>query len=145
MRSRHTRSLVVGAVLALPLLAGCQMSASSSRVFASLASIWSLSASFQSSFGATLVGLDEGYALDIAAVGASAAASAAPEGRLLEDVTRVAESHGVTDWEVLDETWLGLGFGLRHVGLSEAEARALVEGVFGEPMAERTIAAAYVD
>jgi len=148
MRILSIRALAILAILALglPTLSGCAMSRSSSRSFASMASIWSLSASFRSSFGGPgRAGLDEEYAFDVASVGAAAASSDAPAAFLRDDVTRVATSHGVTDWEVLEETWIGLGIGLRHVGLSEAETQALVSEAFGTEPAARTIAATYVD
>jgi hypothetical protein len=135
MQSVLVRSLFLVAILGLIVpLAGCGMSRASSRSFASMASIWSLSASFKSSFGDndSSSSLDEAYAFDVAAAGAAAVSSDAPEQQLLRDVTRVAETHGVTDWEALEETWLGLGIGLRHAGMSEPAAGALVARVFGD-------------
>jgi len=129
------RALALVTVLALVTpLSGCQMFRSSSRSFASMASVWSLSESFRSSFGEDeqSSSMNEAYAYDVAAAGAAAAGTDAADERLLGDVTRVAESHGVTDWEALDETWLGLGIGLRHAGMSEADAGALVARVFGD-------------
>jgi hypothetical protein len=130
---------VLGSLLMVSQLIGCQMSASSSRIFASMASIWSLSASFQSSFGGR-AGLDEDYARDVAAVSAAIVSSETEETALLRNVTRVAEEHGVTDWEALDSTWLGMGIGLRHAGLSEPEAVALVARVFEDPNGAETVA-----
>ena len=132
---RHlVRILATLAILILVApLSACQMMRASSRSFASMASVWSLSESFRSSFGDDeRARLDEAYTYDVAAVGAAAAGSELPAQRLLHDVTRVAETHGVTDWESLEETWLGLGIGLRHAGLSEPEAGALVARVFGD-------------
>jgi hypothetical protein len=121
------------------------MSRTSSRSFASLASIWSLSASFRSSFGGGRAGLDEGYARDIASVGAAFVGSGEPESSLRDDVTHVASTHGITDWEVLEETWLGLGIGLRHAGLAEDDTRDLVARVFGSPEAVMTVASVWTD
>lgn len=140
MRSLASRTLVVVMLLALVApLTSCRMFRASTRSFASMASIWSLSESFRSSFGdpERRSGLDEAYTFDVAAAGVVAVDSAAAQDRLLRDVTRVAETHGVTDWEALDETWLGLGIGLRHAGLSEPDAGALVAQVFGEEHAAR--------
>ena len=62
---------------------------------------------------------------------------------LQEDVTHVAATHGITDWEGLEETWLGLGIGLRHAGLDENETRDLVARVFGSPEAVMTVASVW--
>jgi hypothetical protein len=56
-------------------------------------------------------------------------------------VTRVAEAHGISDWESIDATWLGIGTGLRQAGMSEPQAVALVARVFGDQGATRTSAA----
>ncbi|MBW2243036.1 MAG: hypothetical protein JRH01_13715 [Deltaproteobacteria bacterium] len=147
MQSVLVRTIALVAILGLVApLGGCAMSRASSRSFASLASIWSLSRSFQSSFGGDerRSGLDEAYAFDVAAAGAAAVGSDAPEEQLPGDVTRVAETHGVTDWESLEETWLGLGIGLRHAGLSEPEAGALVARLFGDERVD-AVAAAFDD
>ena len=142
----HTRALSLLcaiAVLALvPQLTACQMSRSSSRAFASLASVWSLSKSFQSSSeGGEEANLEERYARDLAAVSATFATSPVREAALVRDVTRVAEVHGITDWESVDATWLGIGVGLRHAGMSEPQAVEFVARVFGDEGAARTGAA----
>jgi hypothetical protein len=125
----------------LAQLTGCQMSRSSSRSFASMASVWSLSKSFQSSFGGgDRASLHEQYGRDLAAVSATFVDSPASEVALARDVTRVAEVHGITDWESVDTTWLGIGVGLREAGLSEPQAVALVARVFGDEGATRTAA-----
>jgi hypothetical protein len=117
------------------------MSRSSSRAFASMASVWSLSKSFQSSFGGgEKANLDEEYARDLAAVSATFATSPAREAALVRDVTRVAEVHGITDWESVDATWLGIGVGLRDAGMSEPQAAEFVARVFGDDGASRTVA-----
>jgi hypothetical protein len=146
LRTRFIRwtALITVCLVLLPLT-GCRMSRTSSRSFASLASIWSLSASFRSSFGGRRAGLDEGYARDIAAVGAAFVGSGEPEAALRADVTHVAGTHGITDWEVLEETWLGLGIGLRHAGLGEDESRDLVARVFGSPEAVLTVASVWIE
>lgn len=144
MRSSTTRLIAAVTVCLILLpLTGCRMSRTSSRSFASLASIWSLSASFRSSFGGKGAHLDEGYARDIASVGAAFVGSAQPEGALREDVTHAAATHGITDWEGLEETWLGLGIGLRHAGLDEDETRDLVARVFGSPEAVMTVSSVW--
>jgi len=125
----------------LPQLLGCQMSRTSSRSFASMASIWSLSTSFRSSFGGNRASLDQEYARDLAAVSATFVDSPAQEALLVRDVTRVAEVHGISDWESVDATWLGIGTGLRQAGMSEPQTIALVARVFGDQGATRTAAA----
>jgi len=137
-------ALITLCLVLLPLT-GCRMSRTSSRSFASLASIWSLSASFRSSFGGRGASLDEGYARDIASVGAAFVGSDEPEASLRDGVTHVASTHGITDWEVLEETWLGLGIGLRHAGLGEDDTRDLVARVFGSPEAVTTVASIWTD
>jgi len=140
----RTLSLLVAiAMLALlPQLLGCQMSRSSSRSFASMASIWSLSRSFQSSFGGgDSASLDQKYSRDLAAVSATFVDTPTQEAALVRDVTRVAEVHGISDWESVDVTWLGIGVGLRQAGMSEPQAVALVARVFGDEGATRTAAA----
>ena len=106
-----------------------------------MASIWSLSASFKSSFGGDRASLDQEYARDLAAVSATFVDVPGQEAALVRDVTRVAEVHGISDWESVDSTWLGIGVGLRHSGMSEPQAVALVSRVFGEEGATRTAAA----
>ena len=106
-----------------------------------MASIWSLSKSFQSSFGGNRASLDQEYARDLAAVSATFVDSTAQEALLVRDVTRVAEVHGISDWESVDATWLGIGAGLRQAGMSEPQAIALVARVFGDEGATRTAAA----
>ena len=126
----------------LAQLTGCGMSRASSRSFASMASVWSLSKSFQSSFGGgKRADLDQEYARDLAAVSATFVDSPAQEALLVRDVTRVAEVHGISDWESVDATWLGIGVGLRQAGMSEPQAVALVARVFGDEGATRTAAA----
>ncbi len=143
MHMRALSILCAIAVLALlPHLTGCAMSRSSSRAFASLASVWSLSKSFQSSFGGgEEANLDEEYARDLAAVSATFVTSPGREAALVRDVTRVAEVHGITDWESVDATWLGIGAGLRHAGMSEPQAVEFVTRVFGDEGAVRAVAA----
>ena len=142
----YTRTLsLLTAIAMLALLAqltGCGMSRASSRSFASMASVWSLSKSFQSSFGGGgSANLDQEYARDLASVSATFVDSPAREASLVRDVTRVAEVHGISDWESVDATWLGIGVGLRHAGMSEPQAVALVSRVFGDEGATRTAAA----
>ena len=67
--------------------------------------------------------------------------SPAQEAALAHDVTRVAEVHGISDWESVDATWLGIGSGLCQAGMSEPQAVALVARVFGDDGAARTAAA----
>ncbi len=143
MRNRILSLLTAIAMLALlTQLIGCQMSRSSSRSFASLASVWSLSKSFQSSFGGgDQANLDQQYASDLAAVSATFVDSPVREAALVRDVTRVAEVHGITDWESVDATWLGIGVGLRQAGMSEPQTIALVARVFGDEGAVLTAAA----
>ena len=142
MRTRILSLLTAVAMLALlPQLLGCQMSRTSSRSFASMASIWSLSTSFRSSFGGNRASLDQEYARDLAAVSATFVDSPAQEALLVRDVTRVAEVHGISDWESVDATWLGIGTGLRQAGMGEPQTIALVARVFGDRGATRTAAA----
>ena len=142
MRTRILSLVTAIAMLALlPQLMGCQMSRTSSRSFASMASIWSLSTSFKSSFGGNRANLDQEYARDLAAVSATFLDTPAQEAALVRDVSRVAEVHGISHWESVDATWLGIGTGLRQAGMSEPQAVALVARVFGDQGATRTAAA----
>ena len=145
--NRHFVRLVAVATLCLVVvpLTSCRMSRTSSRSFAALASIWSLSASFRSSFGGRNASLDEDYARDVAAVGAAFVGAERPEAALRDDVTHVAATHGITDWEALEETWLGLGIGLRHAGYDEDATRDLVARVFGAPHAVATVASVWTE
>jgi hypothetical protein len=107
-----------------------------------MASVWSLSKSFQSSFGRDdKANLDEEYARDLAAVSATFVTSPVPEAAHVREVTRVAEVHGITDWESLDATWHGIGAGLRDAGMDETQAVEFVARVFGDEGASRTVAA----
>jgi hypothetical protein len=143
MRTRTLSLLTAIAMLALlAQLTACQMSRSSSRSFASMASVWSLSKSFQSSFGGgDSANLDQRYARDLAAVSATFVDRPVQEAALVRDVSRVAEVHGISHWESVDATWLGIGVGLRDAGMSEPQAVALVARVFGQEGAARTAAA----
>jgi hypothetical protein len=133
--------MVVAMLGLLAQVTGCRSFRASSRSFASLASIWSISASFRSSSPGNRANLDQEYTRHLAAVSATFIDSPAPEAELVRDVTRVAEVHGISDWESVDATWLGIGTGLRHAGMSEPQAVALVARVFGEEGASRTAAA----
>ena len=143
MQSLLVRTLVLVSILGLVApLGACTMSRASSRSFASMASVWSLSRSFQSSFGGGgSANLDQEYARDLASVSATFVDSPAREASLVRDVTRVAAVHGISDWESVDATWLGIGVGLRQAGMSEPQAVALVTRVFGDEGATRTAAA----
>jgi len=142
LRTRILSLITAVAMLALlPQLMGCQMSRASSRSFASMASIWSLSTSFKSSFGGNRASVDHEYARDLAAVSATFVDTPVREAALVRDVTRVAEVHGISDWESVDATWLGIGTGLRQAGMSEPQTIALVARVFGDQGATRTAAA----
>ena len=142
LRTRILSLITAVAMLALlPQLMGCQMSRASSRSFASMASIWSLSTSFKSSFGGNRASVDQEYARDLAAVSATFVDTPVREAALVRDVTRVAEVHGISDWESVDATWLGIGTGLRQAGMSEPQTIALVARVFGDQGATRTAAA----
>jgi hypothetical protein len=85
--------------------------------------------------------VDQEYARDLAAVSATFVDAPVQEAALVRDVTRVAEVHGISNWESVDATWLGIGVGLRQAGMSEPQAVALVAQVFGEEGAARTAAA----
>ena len=67
-----------------------------------------------------------------AAVSATFVDAPAQEAALVRDVSRVAEVHGISHWESVDATWLGIGVGLRNAGMSEPQAVALVARVFGD-------------
>jgi hypothetical protein len=141
LRTRIFSLITVIAMLALlAQITGCGMSRASSRSFASMASVWSLSKSFQSSFGGGRATLDQEYARDLASVSATFVDTPTQKASLVRDVTRVAEVHGISDWESVDATWLGIGVGLRHAGMSEPQAIALVARFFGDEGATRTAA-----
>jgi hypothetical protein len=122
--------LLVGSLLALPVV-GC---GPVSRSSASFASLMSLSASFRSSSRSSGGGPRRlaVYRDDVRAATLAAVGSGAPGSDLLRRIGSVAERHGVTDWEAVPDTYRAVGEGLRLAGLEPSAAEAFAKDLVGD-------------
>lgn len=129
------RTLALALVASLPL-AGCKaISASitspSDSISGSFEAIGgSLKAISTSSSGAGDGSApDEAYRRDLRAYAAAFVETGGTQQEFLRGITRVAELHGVTDWEAQPDTLRAIGEGLRDAGVSEDQLRHTLEGV----------------
>ena len=70
-------------------------------------------------------GAGTGYRRDVRTFAAHFAREGGSRDDFLRGIGRVAESHGVSDWEGRPETLRAIGAGLREAGVSRAEVEAL--------------------
>jgi len=82
--------------------------------------------------------LDETYRRDLRAYAAAFVETGGTEEDFLRGISRIAEVHGITDWESQPGTLVAIGEGLRDVGLSEAQLQHTLEGVDPETAARVT-------
>lgn len=66
--------------------------------------------------------------------------SGADVAAFLRDLGRVAERHGISDWEARPETLLGIGAGARQAGLAEADLDALLAQLGQADAGQRALA-----
>jgi hypothetical protein len=107
--------VVLGFVVAVAV-AGCsfvESSKSSSKI---------VSSPFTSSSNSSSPG--DKYRADVRDYTAAYLKSGGNPAELKQSIASVADKHGVSDWEVDQSTYLGLGEGLHKAGLSEAELDA---------------------
>jgi len=125
-RSCAKRGLIAFALFAL-LLPGCVTLSRSSLSSASLGSAMSsLNSSSAMWNGAFLPFQEDIRSLTMAAVEAGAGGE-----ELLRQVGRVAEQHGITDWEAEPLAYRAMGEGLSMSGLDASEARAFAREIAG--------------
>jgi hypothetical protein len=125
--------LVLGAfaaLLAVPM-SGC---GPLSRSSASFASLMSLSASFHSSVrssggGSRRLAI---YREDVRAATVASVGDGVGPGELLRRLGSVAERHGISDWEASDDTFRGVGEGLRLAGLDAQAAAVFARDLTGD-------------
>jgi hypothetical protein len=114
-------SLVLAASIAIAapaIFGGCTIGESS----LSLGSVSSLSGS---SLAAAAQEYNYHYSKDVRAAVQTSVAAGASEGEVLRSVGRVAERHGVSDWESQPATYVAMGEGLKLAGEDEASAVSL--------------------
>ena len=120
---------------------GCRASSRSSR---SLASMLSVSASFKSS--SAIFGDDDTsspYARDVRSTTTAVVEAGADADDLLLQLGRVAELHGVSDWEGQPLTYHAVGAGLRSAGAEPSDARAFAEELTADPHAVQIVLLGY--
>lgn len=130
--------LFAGLGLALAAgLSGCASSGSSDSFSESSGSISdSISSPFKSSSDSS--GGDSAYRRDLETVILALLDESPQSGDAWSRaVSRVARSHGISDWERSPRTLAGLGAGLRQGGLDELAARDWLRALLGGADAER--------
>jgi hypothetical protein len=134
---RHL-ALLLGAVLALAPLAGCQLiwtsiTSPSDWIAASAesisGSIRSISQSSGSGGGDTAA--NDPYRRDVRAFAAAFAEAPGSTADFLRGVGRIAEQHGVSDWEGEPLTLVAIGEGLRDAGY-DAQAMDVLRARLGD-------------
>ncbi len=135
MTTTTRRALALALAASLPL-AGCKaISASitspSDSISGSFEAIGgSLKAISTSSSGAgDGNALDESYRRDLRAYAAAFVETGGTQGEFLRGISRIAEGHGVTDWESRPDTLRAIGQGLRDASVSEAQLQQTLQGV----------------
>ncbi len=138
--NRHlTIALAAATALATPFLVGACATAGASS--ASLGSASSLSGSSMSSAAAEH---HHHYSSDVRAAARSAIVAGASEGEVLRSVGRVAERHGISDWEARSATYLAIGEALKQAGQDEASATELAPKLTGnDPQASALLLEGY--
>lgn len=117
---RLTSTAAVLAVIVCTTLAtSCVAPATSSM---SLGSISSISASSASS-AANHHHHDSAYYNDVRESTAAAITAQASSAEVLRSISRAAKQHGISDWEVEQDSYIALGEGLRQAGLNARQAQ----------------------
>jgi hypothetical protein len=98
--------------------AGCSFSASSKG---SSKSSGSISDSVSSPFKSSSNSSPQAYEDDVKDFTASYIKSGGNAAQLEQEIGKIAEEHGVSDWENDEDTYVGIGKGLHKAGLNQAE------------------------
>ena len=146
---RSTAALALAACGALAAAsAGCSFSYSSASISDSITgSSTSVSDSLGSSSSGGSSDSEEAYREDVRDYTAGAARSGSGMAEFQTGLARVAERHGVTNWEADGATWVGIGEGLGRAGIDPAAVQhwsdALARDEPGGPPAGRLILQGY--
>lgn len=120
LSSLFPRSLIVAALGAGLMLSGCSISYSIGKSSDSVKSI------SESSSPAEKSDLTKAaYRSDLSNYTVVSVQSAQPAADYLRGVTRIAEKHGITDWEHDRASYLAIGSGLHQAGVAAGEVRRL--------------------
>jgi len=112
-----SRALAGTMLAACITLAGCSISYSIGKFSDSSKSISTSSSSEESA--------SQAYEADIRALTAEAIAGNASADAYVQRIGRIAERHGVTDWERESGTFTAIGAGLKLAGVPETQATSL--------------------
>ena len=74
---------------------------------------------------------EEAYRNDVTSVTLAYLGAGEAGGNLLRDLSRVAEQHGITDWEASPVTFVAIGAGLRQGGIDAGSVDAFAQRHFG--------------
>ena len=116
------RNLVLSTVIALIATSavGCSFSASSKGSSNSSESISnSISSPFTSSSASSSP--EDAYREEVKDFTASYLKSGGDASRLEQEIGKIAEKRGISDWETNEATYVGLGKGLHKAGLKQTE------------------------
>lgn len=127
--STVTRALFLSLSLAA---AGCSISASSASISDSITgSSKSVSDSISSSSPDGSSKSEQAYREDVRDFTATAARSGRPPADVQSGLSRVAERHGVTNWEADAATFVGIGEGLRRADQKPSAVRRWADELGG--------------
>ena len=119
-------SLLVCAVASIALSLGCSVSNSSETISDSISSPFDWSSSSSDS-----VAGDSAYRQDVSDYTVAFADQPEDWGAFRQGVTRLAEQHGITNWEEDTFTCASIGLGLQRRGLDARTAARFGEDLFG--------------
>jgi hypothetical protein len=128
--TRTISRLIVLAAATAFLATGCITSGdlSNSSKWSSKASSSPFTSSSKSSGGDEE---DAAYRRDVTSLTFAYLEAGEAGGDLLRDLTRVAEQHGITDWEASPVTFVAIGAGLRQGGIDAGSVDAFAQRHFG--------------
>ncbi len=129
MVARRVRSLVVGSMVAL--LTGCSVSVSS---WSLSKSVRSSSHSSDSSSSSSPGAAERAYREDVSDYTHAYVKSSGGGdlGSFRADLARLAEEHGITNWEENPATYTAIGEGLAQAGVSAAGLMAYKQNLSGD-------------
>ena len=126
----HRTAVGVLAVPLVALLAGCSISVSS---WSLSKSVRSSSHSSDSSSSSSPGAAEEAYREDVSDYTKAFVTSARPGdlGSFRADLSRLAQEHGITNWEENPSTYTAIGDGLARAGVSDAGLLAYKQNLSG--------------
>lgn len=141
MSNRKISASLITAVFTASLLSGCSFSKSSESSSESSKSIFNLASSPLSSSSESLKTKEEKYEQDVADYTAEYVVSSSGELESFKDrLGKLAERHGITNWESDHNTYVGIGRGLRKAKLGKPQISAFTESLSGnDPMKRKAI------